>query len=46
MSDDTLRGFTVPIEQRPDRDLDLTVFQRRHGHWYQCKTRLSRQFFF
>jgi hypothetical protein len=24
--DDTLRGFNVPIEQRSDRDLYLTVF--------------------
>jgi hypothetical protein len=46
LSDDTLRGFTVPIEQRTDRDFYLTVFQRRHRQWYQCKTWLSRQFFF
>lgn len=46
LSDDTLRGFNVPIEQRSDHDFYLTVFQRRQGHWYQCKTWLSRRFFF
>jgi len=41
-----LRRFTVPIDQRADRDLYLKVFQQRHGRWYQCKTWLSRQLFF
>jgi hypothetical protein len=41
-----LRQFTVPIEQRADRDFYLKIFQQRHGRWYQCKTWLSRQFFF
>jgi len=41
-----LEQFNVPIEQRTDRDLYLRVFQRRDGNWYQCKTWLSRQFFF
>jgi hypothetical protein len=43
---DDLRGFSVPIEQRTDRDFYLRVFQQRGGQWYQCKTWLSRQFFF
>jgi hypothetical protein len=46
LSREDLRGFTVPIEQRTDRDLYLTVFQKRDGQWHQCKTWLSRQFFF
>ncbi len=43
---DDLRGFNVPIEQRTDRDFYLRVFQQRGGQWYQCKTWVSRQFFF
>ena len=43
---DDLTQFNVPIEQRTDRDFYLRVFQRRGGGWYQCKTWLSRQFFF
>ncbi len=46
LSAEDLRAFNVPIEQRADQDLYLRVFQRRHGQWYQCKTWLSRQFFF
>jgi hypothetical protein len=46
LSSDDLRSFSVPIEQRTDRDLYLKVFQLRHGQWYHCKTWLSRQFFF
>lgn len=46
LSADDLKGFNVPIEQRTDRDLYLKVFQRRDGRWYQCKTWISRQFFF
>ena len=41
-----LKEFNVPIEQRTDRDFYLKVFQQRHGQWCQCKTWLSRQFFF
>jgi hypothetical protein len=43
---DNLHGFDVPIEQRTDRDFYMRVFQQRGGQWYQCKTWLSRQFFF
>jgi len=46
LSDDDLRGFNVPIEQRSDRDFYLTVFQRRNSQWFQCKTWLSRRLFF
>ena len=41
-----LAGFDPPIETRTDRDLYLRVFQQRDGQWHQCKTWLSRQFFF
>ena len=46
LSPEDLSGFNVPIEQRSDQDLYLRVFQHRNGQWYQCKTWLSRQFFF
>jgi hypothetical protein len=46
LSAEDLRSFNVPIEQRTDRDLYFPVFQKRHGQWHQCKTWLSRQFFF
>lgn len=46
IASEELRRFTVPIEQRTDRDVYLKVFQQRHGRWYQCKTWLSRQVFF
>jgi hypothetical protein len=35
-----------PIEQRRDRQLHGPVFQLRAGQWYQCKSWISRQFFF
>ncbi len=35
-----------PIETRTDRQLHGPVFQERGGHWYQCKSWGSRQFFF
>ena len=41
-----LAGFNSPIETRTDRDLYLRVFQRRDEQWFQCKTWISRQFFF
>jgi hypothetical protein len=46
LSPEDLRGFNVPIEQRTDRDFYLQMFQQRNGQWVQCKTWLSRQFFF
>jgi hypothetical protein len=44
--DADLKNFNIPIEQRTDRDFYLKVFQQREGHWYQCKTAVSRLFFF
>jgi hypothetical protein len=46
LNDEDLKSFNVPIEQREDRDFYLKVFQKRDGQWCQCKTRLSRAFFF
>ncbi len=46
LSAEELRGFNVPVEQRNDRDFFLKMFQQRDGQWHQCKTWLSRQFFF
>jgi hypothetical protein len=39
-------AFQPPIEERTDKDFYLRVFQRRNGQWVQCKTRVSRAFFF
>ncbi len=46
--DEDLKHFTpIPIEQRNDRDLFLfRTFQKRGGHWCQCKSWLARQMFF
>jgi hypothetical protein len=46
LTDEDLKSFNIPIEQRTDRDLYLRVFQKKDGRWYQCKTRISRFFFF
>jgi|KBSMisStaDraftv2_1062788.scaffolds.fasta_scaffold1560868_1 hypothetical protein len=46
LSADDLASFNTPIETRTDRDFYLQVFQQADGRWYQCKTWLSRQFFF
>jgi hypothetical protein len=46
LSPDSLQNFTTPIEERTDHDFYLRIFQQRDGQWYQCKTWISRQFFF
>jgi hypothetical protein len=46
LSSEDLAQFNSPIEMRADRDFYLRVFQLRDGQWHQCKTWLSRQFFF
>ena len=35
-----------PIEKRTDRQLHGPVWQHRGDRWYQCKSWISRQFFF
>lgn len=46
LSTENLKGFNIPIEQRTDRDFYVKVFQQKNNEWYQCKTYLSRLFFF
>jgi hypothetical protein len=46
LSSTDVAAFTPSIERRTDRDFYLRVFQNDAGRWYQCKTWLSRQFFF
>jgi hypothetical protein len=46
LSPEQVAAFNSPIESRSDRDFYLKVFQQRDGRWFQCKTWLSRQFFF
>jgi hypothetical protein len=36
----------APLETRTDRQLHGLIFQRRGDQWYQCKSWISRQFFF
>jgi hypothetical protein len=36
----------APLETRTDRQWHGRVFQRRDGQWYQCKSWISREFFF
>jgi len=35
-----------PIEERKDRQMFWRVFQKRGDQWYQCKSWVSRAFFF
>ena len=46
LTPEQLASFTSPIGERTDRDIYLRVFQQRNGQWLQCKTWISRQFFF
>jgi len=46
LAPEDLAGFNQPIDTRTDHDFYLQVFQQMDGRWYQCKTWLSRQFFF
>jgi len=51
IGDQSLRRFNPPIEERQDRDFYMKIFQKRDGQngdekWHQCKTWLSRFFFF
>ena len=36
----------APLETRTDRQLHGPILQRRGEQWYQCKSWISRQFFF
>jgi hypothetical protein len=46
LTPEQLAGFTSPISERTDYDMYLRVFQQRNGQWFQCRTWISRQFFF
>jgi hypothetical protein len=48
LSDQDLQEFArwAPIQTRTERQLHGRVFQQRDGHWYQCKSWVSRQLFF
>ena len=48
LTDEDIERFAEwgPIEERTDRQLHGPVFQQRDGHWYQCKSWISRQLFF
>lgn len=47
IDEETLAAFSPPIEQRRETTFyGAPVFQHSGGQWYQCKTWLSRQFFF
>ena len=51
IGDQSLKRFNPPIEERQDRDFTMRIFQERDGQnrdekWHQCKTWVSRFFFF
>jgi hypothetical protein len=51
ISDQSHKRFQPPIEERQDRDFYMKIFQQRDGQngdkkWHQCKTWVSRFFFF
>ncbi len=46
IGDQTLKRFNPPIDERQDRDSYMKIFQERDGKWHQCKTWVSRFFFF
>lgn len=44
---ETLARFDPPIETRRETTFyGSPLFQHKQGQWFQCKTWLSRQFFF
>ena len=46
LSAEAIASFQPPIAERNDTMLWGRIFQQRSGQWYQCKTRVSRAFFF
>jgi hypothetical protein len=46
LSDREAASVEGPIDLRTDRQLHGRIFQYRDGHWQQCKSWISRQFFF
>jgi len=44
---ETVARFDPPIEERRETTFyGSPLFQQKNGAWFQCKTWLSRQFFF
>ena len=44
---ETLARFNPPIETRRETTFYGTpIFRQENGQWFQCKTWISRQFFF
>jgi len=46
ITDDDLKNFNTPIEERTGKTFYLKTFQKRENQWYQCKTWISRKVFF
>ena len=46
LSDEDLKRFDPPIETRTDKNFYIKTFQKKDNQWYQCKTWISRKFFF
>jgi len=46
ITDEEVKNFNPPIETRTDKNFYLKTFQKRENQWYQCKTWISRKFFF
>ena len=46
ITDEEVKNFNPPIETRTDKNFYLKTFQKEDNQWYQCKTWISRKFFF
>lgn len=46
LSDEDVKRFNPPIEMRMDKNFYIKTFQKKDNQWYQCKTWISRKFFF
>lgn len=46
LSDEDVKRFNPPIEMRMDKNFYIKTFQKKENQWYQCKTWISRKFFF
>jgi len=46
LSDEDVKRFNPPIETRMDKNFYIKTFQKKDNQWYQCKTWISRKFFF
>ncbi|HSG30138.1 MAG TPA: hypothetical protein VLB82_01180 [Thermodesulfobacteriota bacterium] len=46
ITEEEVKNFNPPIETRTDKNFYMQTFQKKNGQWYQCKTWISRKFFF